>query len=184
MLHRKINCTVILTQKRVNILVSEMDFRGITGIDNRLMDKIENPFLATLRLPVKNSPILLIVSIVLHIICFFLPWLTGLSLTIKIILSCVPVASFFYYFYQYHFYKVKMRVSELILSSEDNWQLRMSNGVVHYASLGSSLFVHPWLTIISLTYENRQEYFIFTPETLDADQFRRLRVRLRFRIDE
>jgi membrane-bound toxin of toxin-antitoxin system len=148
------------------------------------MDKIENPFLATLRLPVKKSPILLIVSIVLHIICFFLPWLTGLSLYIKIILTCVPVTSLFYYFYQYRFYKAKICVSELILSSEDNWQLKMSNGAKHCVSLGNILFVHPWLTIISLIFENRQEYFIFTPETLDADQFRRLRVRLRFQIGE
>ena len=148
------------------------------------MDKIENPFLVTLRLPVKISPILLIVSIVLHIICFFLPWMTGLSLYIKLILSCVPVARFFYYFHQYRFCKVKMCVSELVLTSENSWQLKMNNGAMHCAKLGNNLFVHPWLTIISLSFENRREYFIFTPEILDADQFRRLRVRLRFKISE
>jgi membrane-bound toxin of toxin-antitoxin system len=146
------------------------------------MDKIENPFLATFRLPAKKSPVLLIVSTSLHILCLFLPWFTGLSLTIKIVLTCLTSVSF--YFYQYRFYKVKTGVSELILNSEDNWQLKTNNGVVHCASLGSSLFVHPWLTIISLIYEHRREYFIFTPEILDSDQFRRLRVRLRFQTGE
>ncbi len=158
-----------------------MDFRGI---DNLLMDKIENPFLVTLRLPVKNSPILLIVSITLHVICLFLPWLTGLNMYIKIILTFVPVLSFCFYFYKYRFYRAKTGVSELILTSEDNWQLKMNNGAMHYAKLGNTLFVHPWLTIISLIFDNRREYFIFTPEILDADQFRRLRVRLRFQIGE
>jgi|GEM_PF-1223873 len=148
------------------------------------MDKIENPFLATLRLPVKISPILLIVCIALHIICLFLPWLTGLSLIFKIILTFVPVISFYFYYYKYRFYKSKMGVNELILNAEDIWRLKMNDGAMHSASLGNTLFVHPWLTIISLIFESRKEYFIFTPETLDADQFRRLRVRLRFQIGE
>ncbi len=77
-----------------------------------------------------------------------------------------------------------MGVNELILNAEDIWRLKMNDGAMHSASLGNTLFVHPWLTIISLIFESRKEYFIFTPETLDADQFRRLRVRLRFQIGE
>lgn len=146
------------------------------------MDKTDNPFLRTLRLPVKISPILLIVGISLHFVCLFLPWVTDLVLYIKIILTFVVTVSFSYYCYQMGFYSVKKQVNELILSSEDNWQLKMANGAVHQARLGADLFVHPWLTIFSLSYNNKREYFIFTPEILDADQFRRLRVRLRFKL--
>lgn len=145
------------------------------------MDKTENPFLASLRLPVRNSPTFLIIVIVTHILCLFLPWLTELAHYIKVILTCVVASSFSFYLVKYRFYSAKKRVAELILTSEDSWQVKMNNGVVHYATLGRSLFVHPWLTIISLSYEKKRETFIFTPETLDADQFRRLRVRLRFR---
>ncbi len=148
------------------------------------MDKIENPFLATLRLPVKTSPILLIVVISVHFICLFLPWLTGLALYIKGILISAVLISLCYYSYQYRFYNADNRVIELILGEDDNWQVKMNDGAVHQAKLSHNRFVHPLLTIILLMYENSREYFIFTPETLDADLFRRLRVRLRFQIGE
>lgn len=146
------------------------------------MDKTENPFLATLRLPVKNSPIMLTVVIAAHIVCLILPWLTGLGLYIKMILMCLAVISLCVYLYKHGLYRDKQRVEMLVLDAEDNWQLKMSDGAVHHVELGHSLFVHPWLTIISIVFEKRQRYFIFTPETLNSDQFRRLRVRLRFKV--
>jgi membrane-bound toxin of toxin-antitoxin system len=180
MLRRNVYRTVILTQKRVNIFVSKTDFRII----NLLMDKIENPFLVTLRLPVKNSPLLLKIVMIMHISCLFLPWLTEFSILIKILLVFLVMMSYCFYLYKYQFYAEGKRVTELILSYDDNWQVKKENDAVHDACLGSSLFVHPWLTIISLAYENRREHFIFTPEILDADLFRRLRVRLRFQVSE
>ncbi len=148
------------------------------------MDKTENPFLRTLRLPVKNSPVLLIVGITVHFVCLFLPWLTGFAIYIKMILTFIAIVSFCFYIVKYRFYGTEKLIKELILSSEDKWQIKMSDGAVHYAHLGNDLFVHPWLTIFSLAYENNREYFIFTPEILDSDQFRRLRVRLRFQLGE
>jgi len=148
------------------------------------MDKTENPFLVTLRLPVKNSPVLLIFVLTVHFICLFLPWATNISLYIKNILSGFVLISLFYYLYKYNFSNAKKRVAELILASDDSWQVKMNDGAVNKAKLHHSIFVHPWLSIISLTFGKRREYFIFTPETLNADQFRRLRVRLRFQVGE
>ncbi len=148
------------------------------------MDKTDNPFLVTLRLPVKPSSILLICIKAVHFICFFLPWLTGLTAFIKIILSCLVLVSLYYYLSKHEFSKDKSRVAEIILTSEDIWQVKLKDGSLFQATLHHSLFVHPWLTIISLIYGNRRKYFIFTPETIDAEQFRRLRVRLRFQIGE
>jgi 4-hydroxybenzoate polyprenyltransferase len=145
------------------------------------MDKTINPFLTTLRLSVRNSPIMLIIVIAAHFICLFLPWLTGLALFIKIILMCVVLVSLCIYLYKHSLYDDNNCVETLILDSKDNWQVKMKNGAAHYAELGHSLFVHPWLTIISLYFEDHREYFIFTPDIIDSDQFRRLRVRLRFR---
>jgi membrane-bound toxin of toxin-antitoxin system len=144
------------------------------------MDKAENPFLVTLRLPVKTSPIVLFVGILVHFVCLFIPWLTGLEPNIKIILTCLTLASFCFYLHKYCVLNVKAGLSELILGSEDNWQVKMNDGAVHQAKLGDHLFVHPWLTIILLYYDTRKDYFIFTPDIIDADLFRRLRVRLRF----
>lgn len=75
------------------------------------------------------------------------------------------------------------RVTELILGSEDDWQVKMANGEVHKATLYDSLFVHPLLTIMLLRHGRRKEYFIFTPDNIEADLFRRLRVRLRFKVN-
>ncbi|MCZ6802773.1 MAG: hypothetical protein O7D86_02260 [Proteobacteria bacterium] len=148
------------------------------------MNRTENPFLATLRLPLKIPPIIITASVLVHIISLFLPWLTGLEFSIKIILTCIPIASICYYRYKYKIYQDKERATELILNAEDIWQVKMNNGVVHQAILGKSLFVHPWLTIISLNYDKQRAHFIFTPEIIDAGQFRRLRVRLRFQIED
>lgn len=72
-------------------------------------------------------------------------------------------------------------LDSIILNSEDNWQVKMQDGSVYSAELGEHLFVNPWLTIISLKFRQKQQHFIFTPDIVDADTFRRLRVRLRFR---
>lgn len=159
------------------------------GVKNQFMDKSTNPFLVTLRLPVKTSTILLICTETVHFICLFLPWLTKLALFNKILLSVLALISLYYYLSKYPFSDGKNRIAELILSSEGNWQVKMANGYLYRAKLHHSLFVHPWLTIISLVYENKvykkkREYFIFMPDSLDADLFRRLRVRLRFQVGE
>lgn len=96
---------------------------------------------------------------------------------------CVAIVSFCVYFYGRGWFSDEKSVKTLILDSEDNWQVKMNDGAVHHAELGHSLFIHPWLTIIFLIFDNRREVFIFTPEILDADQFRRLRVRLRFKVN-
>jgi membrane-bound toxin of toxin-antitoxin system len=145
-----------------------------------IMDRTENPFLATLRLPVKISPFIVKIVIAAHIIALFIPWYTSLELSIKFILTCMPIASICFYVFKYYFYMGNQGITELILNSNDDWQVKMVTGMVHRAILGKSLFVHSWLVIITLSYNKNREYFILTPDIIDADQFRRLRVRLRF----
>jgi membrane-bound toxin of toxin-antitoxin system len=144
------------------------------------MQDSENPFLATLRLPVYHSQKLFMIVAFVHIICLILPWLSELSNYVKILLTSVCIVSFSIYFFRDILGKGEEQAKMLILSYEDNWQVVLKNDAAHHAELDHRLFVHPWLTIISLNFDNRRQTFIFTPEILDADQFRRLRVRLRF----
>ena len=102
-------------------------------------------------------------------------------MNIKIILTILPALSLWYLIYKYWFTETTERVAELILGSEDDWQVKMSNGKVYKAIVGDSLFVHPLLTIMLLSYDRYKEYFIFTPDNLEVDLFRKLRVRLRFK---
>ncbi len=148
------------------------------------MDSRQNPFLATLRLPIKYSPIVALVLVIVHFFCIFVPWLTGLELMYKLLLSSCPIFGLVYLFYKYCLGFSEKQTTEIILSANDDWQLRQVNGQVHRAVLDDSLFVHPLLTIILLRFGDNKQYFIFTPDNLGADLFRRLRVRLRFRVNE
>jgi membrane-bound toxin of toxin-antitoxin system len=144
------------------------------------MDSYENPFLVTLRLPIRDSSIITIVLISAIVFCTFLPWYTSLDLNLKIMLTVLCLC---YLIYKHRFTVATGRVTELILGSEDNWQVKMANGEVNKATLGDSLFVHPLLTIMLLRYGRHKEYFIFTPDNIEDDLFRRLRVRLRFKVN-
>ncbi len=148
------------------------------------MDSSDNPFLATLRLPVKESSITTIVLVLSYVLCLFVPWLTRLDLILKIILTIFPALSLCYLIYKYRSSVTRGRVLELILGSEDDWQVKMANGEVYKAFLSDSLFVHPLLTIILLRYGRNKKYFIFTTDNIEHDLFRRLRVRLRFKVNE
>lgn len=148
------------------------------------MDNISTPFLHTLRLPVKQSSILFCIVVFTHVISLIMIWLTGLTLMIKVLMSCFIGISFCVFFYRTELNKTVAAIDSLILDSKDTWQVRMLDGAVYPAVLNDKLFVHPWLTIICLYFNHRRQCFIFTSEILDADTFRRLRVRLRFRVGE
>ncbi len=145
------------------------------------MDSHENPFLVTLRLPIREPSIITNVVIIAHGLCLFVPWLTGLDVILKIVLTMCPFLRLCYLCYKHA--STEARAVELILDAEDVWQIKMVTGIVHNARLAEASFVHPLLTIILLRYGRHKEYFIFTPESIDADLFRRLRVRLRFKVN-
>ena len=147
------------------------------------MDSTENPFLNTLRLPVKIPFSVIFLVLAVHVISLFLPWVTRLDLGIKLFASGFVALSMGYYLYDYFLSSDEKKVSELILSAEDKWTIRTEDGQVYTATLGTTQFVHPWLTIVSLKYGKGCGYYIFTPEVIDKDQFRRLRVRLRYKLD-
>lgn len=178
MLRRNVNQTVILTQNQVNIFFRKWTLRR----NNHLMEKIDNPFLQTLRIPVKKSPILHFIVSFLHITCLIMPWVSAIPIAFKIILTVFLIVSFYFHLAKFKESRSDQRPVELILNSKDEWQVKMRKGQVFTAELAPYLFVHPWLTIITLNYEGRRDAFILTSETLDAELFRRLRVRLRFKV--
>ena len=147
------------------------------------MDSRENPFLNTFRLSVKTPRSVKLAVIIVHVISIFLPWFSNLNIAIKILISVLALLSLAYYLFIYFFSSDKKTVSELVLNSEDKWIVKTKDGEAYKATLGRRQFVYPWLTIVSLKYGKKTGFFIFTPEVIDADSFRRLRVRLRYKID-
>ena len=102
----------------------------------------------------------------------------------KIVMSCFIGISFCIFFHRTKLNKTTAAIDSLILDYEDTWQVKMLDGTIYPAELNDNLFVHPWLTILCLHFNHRRQFFIFTPEILEPDTFRRLRVRLRFRVGE
>ncbi len=144
------------------------------------MDNNENPFLYTIRLPAKISPKLVKASTLLHFFSLFIPWISALDFYLKLIFTLVPIVSFVHFYKKFIANTNQKRVIEIILNSDDSWQLLLANGQSCLAETGRFQFIHPLLTIINLRNNRKQYYFIVTPDIIQPDEFRRLRVRLKY----
>ena len=146
------------------------------------MDSSSNPFLTTLRFPLKPSEKVYKVLIIMHIFSLLMPWLSALETLYKILFTLMVFASLGCFLFKRYFPENKKNVVELILNAENEWQVKLGNGQTYSATPGKTCFVHPLLTVFSLHFDNTSRSFIFTPENTHADDFRRLRVRLRFSV--
>ncbi len=147
-------------------------------------DNLTNPFLNQLKLTVKLSPIISLSVLVLHFIALSLPWYSGLPLWAKIMLNVLLILSLLYYLNKYYLTPIKQRIVQLVLNGDDHWQVNLADGTSYPATLEPVLFVHPLLTIITLKFNHTKNSVIFTPDMIEANQFRRLRVRLRFKAEQ
>ena len=148
------------------------------------MDRHENPFLSTIRLPIRPAGEVIVLLVLGHFVALFVIWFSAIDLIYKFILAVCTIFGLIHIAYRHKFCSSKAKAQELILGSEDAWQIKLINGDIHQAILADSLFVHPVLVIILLKYYDHAEYFIFTPSNIEAELFRRLRVRLRFKLDK
>ena len=81
--------------------------------------------------------------------------------------------------------KVFPRIESVVWDNDDRWMLATENGKSLIATLCSASFVHPWITIINLKVEDAPWYsryrnLILVPDNINAENFRRLRIRLRW----
>ena len=73
-------------------------------------------------------------------------------------------------------------VDAVLLDANDNWHLTLADGSVMTARLLGQPFVTAWLTVLRfLLQDGRARTVVMLSDNADADGFRRLRVRLRFR---
>ena len=98
---------------------------------------------------------------------------------LKLVMVVAIIASYLVYWRIYVQCTQLPSPIELILSSEDEWKLVDATGAREVQLLPESL-VHPALLVLRIRDGNRVHPFILTPQTVDRDVLRRLRVRLRF----
>lgn len=71
--------------------------------------------------------------------------------------------------------------TQLVLNQAGEWWLSIGSGDTFPVILKPVTFVHPLLVVLIFKGETGSYRVILTPDTIDPDTFRRLRVRLRFR---
>lgn len=148
------------------------------------MDTAHNSFLQPLRIKPTVPPIIYIVLVGIHLPAFYFPWLTSLPLIIRILLTAGVFISLGYHIFFGRAVKTAAVLDVAVLQQNDEWQIRLTNGETDTAFFGNQQFVQPWLVILELI-QAKNRYLIFcTSNTMEQDQFRRLRTRILHRVEK
>jgi len=96
------------------------------------------------------------------------------------VLLCVLIAASGVHIYLRHVSLAHARaVVRLILTRHGQWRLVTAGGAEHSAELQGDSYVHPWLIILNFRLNKARTSVVLFPDSLHAEDFRRLRVRLR-----
>ena len=111
-----------------------------------------------------------------HLLALMLLWGLPLNGLLKLGLSVLLFASWFV---------LRKRLAQthivaLRVNIKGEFSVQQRGGEWLVASVLVSSFVMPWLTILQLKIADKREYLVLLPDALDADDFRRLRVWLRW----
>ncbi len=134
-----------------------------------------------LRLELKPSPVLLSVLTVAHMGAAGLLLTTSLPAWATSCLALSVLASFLWLATRYALLMQPGAVVWLLWRTGNDWLIGARNGTRTTAHLNPESFVRPWLTVLLLAPASggpTRNVVIF-PDSLDAESFRRLRVRLR-----
>lgn len=147
-------------------------------------------YASPLRLELEKSSVLLALVVIAHagavamlVICEFY-WITKLLLALTVFISLYLFMSLngkvpMFKFVRRMFPEIK----SIVWGHDDLWMLTTAQGEELQARLLTSTFVHPKLTTVNLKlsgmpWYKRYRSFVFMQDNLDAETFRRLRVRL------
>lgn len=147
------------------------------------MDSSYNPFLQPIRLNVALPTSFYITLLAIHLPAVMLPWFTALPVMLKAVTSLAVLGSYFYYTFAGTLVTTVNTVEQIVLDSNDDWQLVLVNGDILSAGFGERHYIHPLLTILELRHNREKYFFLFTPENVEKESFRRLRVRIKHRLN-
>ena len=137
--------------------------------------------LASLAIVLKPSRVLTATLLVAHAASGILLAMLPFPLWLRLLGIAIILIAAWYYVRRYALLKTKIAVRELRMLSDA--QLDIFRTQWHSAELVGERFVHPLLTIIRCRIENERRpiAIIILPDMLDAESFRLLRVRLKWR---
>lgn len=139
----------------------------------------DNADFVLLRKPSRQLAMLLLI---VHIGSFGLLWPLAVPVWIKVMITGLLIISFIYYLRQDALLTSDAAITVFTLTAEQKCIITTCSGTIIKGSLLADSFVSPYLTLILIQpQEKRRTYsIVLLPDSLDAETFRRLRVRLRW----
>ena len=123
----------------------------------------------------KPSHSLAVFLFAVHVLAFVAAWANLLEVWLKLLLSVSVALSL------WHLFKDRAKGSEIAgvqLKPDGSWMLRLSSeGDIEAKILGSSI-ANPWFVLLHLQTENKRFSMLIPRDSLEPDDFRRLRVAL------
>lgn len=137
-------------------------------------------FAYPIRIIIRNSKWLAVYFLASHIGAIIVLLFVAIPFRAYIFISLLILCNLVYLLYLHYFNTSPFSPVEIYLDHEDNWWITCRNGIAKRVELRGACFVHPKLIILRLGQAMHGFNFILTPDVVDHDLLRRLRVRLKF----
>lgn len=125
------------------------------------------------------SPILACTFCLIHLTAFIVVVLQPLALLLKATLATAVVVSGVLAMRRHVFF-LGPGIVAITLKPDGTFLVRLANSEVEKGELLPGAFVHPQLTVLVFKLsQKRRRVLLLTPDNVDPEGFRRLRVRLR-----
>ena len=142
---------------------------------------MESPFALPIHIDYRPPASLLILLTIIHAGALVCLLSVSLSLGSKVLLTLIMFCS--YLIYTRRYIRARRKPVELMLRPDNEWRLvDRSRGDPHWSrmTLIPGAFVHPRLVVLNLRGPPGKYAFLLTPENVEGNCLRRLRVRLRY----
>jgi len=142
-----------------------------------------NRFTLPVLIFIKPSPVLAGGIVAIHLGAALALCAADLYWQVKCLVMLMIAASLTHALLTYILQKHPDTPVQLLLTAGAEWWLTCVSGQTFPVQLLPAAFVHPLCTVLSFQGAEQHYTVILTPDVVDADMFRRLRVRLRFQHD-
>ncbi len=135
-----------------------------------------------LKLSLRRSVYLAWLLVMAHAGAVALLWPLALPLWVKAAIGLAVIASLVFFLGHAALLRTPQAVIAVEIKEDGSITLQTRRGEWHECRLSGDSYVSPWLTLLVLRQENRltPRYVAIMPDNVDAGDFRRLRVWLRW----
>jgi hypothetical protein len=142
---------------------------------------MQNHFELPLFITVRASPWLKVAVYFVHLGAILALTVSNIPLVIQFLIISGLLTSLVRTHQLYISQKDPHTAVRLVLKQTGEWLLGLAAGENIAVTLRPMAFVHPMLVVMSFQADRQTYRVILTPDTVDPDTFRRLRVRLKFK---